>query len=809
MLWWALVSVTLFPVCTALFYGISTPASTAWLPDGLPVTGVGQSVTTWNDSSHGYTLTGGGVTFTSLSLPNTNFYGLRGTVSTGDADLFLGALSSWPEFPRPTGPLTGLMLLRWVSGGDHLYPHFYREAALCCAGDAGLFGGIYTLGGGQVRLAIDIIGGNTVSSPITFDTSAWFVYTIRKPAGVASGTVVDMFLNRNLSASLALVRAAQVDGNGYFLTSYNPASSTMDLGAVVYYNTTLSDADVGTVTDYLLSTYASAAAPSTASPTSAPTAVPTTAPSSTPAPTALPTVAPTAAPTPVFLGYDVFVIMGQSNAVGYGLMNETTPINNSLIWAWNGQNDTVEQAFDPIPVGTPLIDTRRAIGFPTTTAVQHLPYLDAGRKVLLINCARGGTGFGDFTWTPSGVGTQWCMARVAAAMATAGTHHLLAVLWHQGEGDVYVIGSGMSVSTYAANLLALVQYVRANFSGANASTPWVVGHMSPAWITGVAERVALDNFLGNVSATVPFSAAINNTDASFTGLVGDNIHFDTSSLLRMGVMYYTQYRSVAFAGTTAAPTALPTVQPTSAPTASPTATPTAVPSAAPSASPTAAPSSAPTVSPTGAPTVSPTNTPTASPSSVPTASPTSTPTAQPTPAPSPAPTATPTAAPTAGPACATGSYAVNDTLCAPCAPGRFTAAPASTACLLCAVGRFSDHTNTTQCSNCTNGTYADTTGSTMCLLCVGNASADGTACMPPSTAAPTAEPTAEPTPAPTPVSDVERLSIGASLGIAFGLFGFVLVGCWAVKRWYYGQHDHYSSLRRSTSDGQELTGVVL
>lgn len=326
-------------------------------------------------------------------------------------------------------------------------------------------------------------------------------------------------------------------------------------------------------------------------PTASPTAIPTVVP--TAAPSAPPTAQPTPAPTVPFAGYDMILILGGNNAAGWSSDFGTLPANDSIM-ALTSDGGGVTVAQDPLP----FPGGSGTVGFGVTVGIAHAAHLVPGRKVLLVNCAHPFTGFADAVWSVPGTATDTCRGRMQSAFNLPGlSHQLLAVLWHGGERDVF---NGLSGAAYASALATLVAHVRANYTGASAATPWVVGHMTPSFVASNATAAAIDAVLGNVSGFVAGALCINNSDA--TAFPDSGAYFNMASQRLLGTMYYTAYTTLATPAPTAAPTADPTAAPTANPTPSPTANPTASPTAVPTASPTALPTANPTVSPTPAPT---------------------------------------------------------------------------------------------------------------------------------------------------------------------------------------------------------------
>jgi hypothetical protein len=246
-----------------------------------------------------------------------------------------------------------------------------------------------------------------------------------------------------------------------------------------------------------------------------------------------------------YAGYDVFAIMGQSNAQGGGLPLSTLP-TDERIQALRINQTGVILAVDPLP--TPSTGT--TVGLGITAAQAHLPYLAPGRAILLVNVAAGGTGFANGYWAPGGNGPALAVAKLTEALALpGGCHRVMAVLWHQGEADALL---NVSAATYRTALATLVSNARASWPGLSATTPWIVGRMSAQWVNLSATYAAVDAVIATVNQTVPYSAAVDTTDLTNNG--GSNfIHFSADAQRTMGTRYYAAYRAVLNASQLAPP----------------------------------------------------------------------------------------------------------------------------------------------------------------------------------------------------------------------------------------------------------------
>ena len=262
------------------------------------------------------------------------------------------------------------------------------------------------------------------------------------------------------------------------------------------------------------------------------------------------------------IGYDVFVIMGQSNAVGIGgnsfytngtgvadvgdeylnIDKETT----SGIKQWRRYNDD-DSLFSSSNPNDYIIDARdlldhnmlftssdtsvygsrpsnnagngfrgRQVGFAYTFAKEYTNR--TGRNVLLVPTARNGTsslqwskGAGDLLYDNA-------LNRTIAAVNSKPNNRLCGILWHQGESDA-IFARGQSGATFEALRIAFIDRVTAIINtfrsdiAANGITgnkvisadiPWLLGGFTIPWINSTtlndAQRANLNAFYNTVKA---------------------------------------------------------------------------------------------------------------------------------------------------------------------------------------------------------------------------------------------------------------------------------------------------------------------
>ncbi|MGB3724302.1 MAG: sialate O-acetylesterase [Glaciecola sp.] len=231
------------------------------------------------------------------------------------------------------------------------------------------------------------------------------------------------------------------------------------------------------------------------------------------------------------VGYDVILLIGQSNMVGRnGPIDPILDVVDSRIKQYGSTRKVLEIAQDPLDH---LDETANTIG-PGLSLAKHYAdnYLESGREVLLLPAADGGTAFGTGFWRSGGAGYNNAIARANEAISLGVGTRIVMMAWHQGESD-----RTMTETEYATDLDALISGFRSSIVGAS-NTPFVVGEINPnSTQYGAGVAAALLDTPNRV-------AAAGYVPTSDIPLGGDSLHFSASSSRALGVRYSEVYGAV-------------------------------------------------------------------------------------------------------------------------------------------------------------------------------------------------------------------------------------------------------------------------
>lgn len=222
--------------------------------------------------------------------------------------------------------------------------------------------------------------------------------------------------------------------------------------------------------------------------------------------------------------FDLYLLIGQSNMAGRGLLPLEDRLSRERVLKFSARNAWAP-GVEPLHTDKPAI---AGAGLGMSFARQMA---EAKPKVTigLIPCAVGGTPLD--RWVKGGDLYAQALVRAREAMKSG---HLKGILWHQGEADS---GSEEKARSYAERLAGMVKDLRADLGAGE--VPFVAGELG--------EFLERTNKEGKPS----FWPVVNEQLATLPGLVphaavvgagglkhkGDVVHFDTPSLREFGIRY--------------------------------------------------------------------------------------------------------------------------------------------------------------------------------------------------------------------------------------------------------------------------------
>ena len=227
-----------------------------------------------------------------------------------------------------------------------------------------------------------------------------------------------------------------------------------------------------------------------------------------------------------------FLMIGQSNMAGRGIVSDVPPIENDKIHMM--RNGLWLRAFNPIN------PDRRMSGICLAESFADLYSKDHDVTVGLIPCAEGGSSLD--MWEPGGILFDHACYMTELAMRTS---TLAGILWHQGESD-------SSLARYPHCEEKLTQIIREMRRKIGISdVPFIIGGLGDFLVKSPKpERVEKFRFYNEVNAAL-IKVASTEPNCGFVSAVGlesnsDFLHFSSKALREFGERYYKAYKKLGY-----------------------------------------------------------------------------------------------------------------------------------------------------------------------------------------------------------------------------------------------------------------------
>lgn len=222
-----------------------------------------------------------------------------------------------------------------------------------------------------------------------------------------------------------------------------------------------------------------------------------------------------------------FLMMGQSNMSGRGLLNEVHPLpGDRLFMLRNGRWQPLKE---PVSCDRPFAGISLAPMFARLYADEH-PQEEIG----LIPCAEGGANL-EIDWCVGGLLYDHALMQAKLAMRTS---TLKAILWHQGEGD----SCEHRASLYGVRLERLLDAFRSDLDLPD--LPVMVGGLGD-YLEKSTEKEKYASY-AEVNRQLRQLCSEHKewmyADASGLECNADGLHFSAPSLRKFGERYYEQWK---------------------------------------------------------------------------------------------------------------------------------------------------------------------------------------------------------------------------------------------------------------------------
>ena len=241
--------------------------------------------------------------------------------------------------------------------------------------------------------------------------------------------------------------------------------------------------------------------------------------------------------------YDIIIQAGQSNSQGYGHGRVDEPYEpNELVWYMN-EDFSITQAVETV-IGNEIRST-----FALSFAKEYIDkgFLKEGRKLLILRCAVGATGFLDHRWDMTGDLYLHMIEMTQKALSMNKENRLVGILWHQGETDVI---NGATYDGHYNYLMGLVRSVGERFQVP--AIPFIAGDFVQEWknellqfcipVIDAIRDVCRDYEKGAFVETEGLKSNWQEWQCNVPGWESqDKIHFSRKSVYELGKRYFKEY----------------------------------------------------------------------------------------------------------------------------------------------------------------------------------------------------------------------------------------------------------------------------
>lgn len=229
-------------------------------------------------------------------------------------------------------------------------------------------------------------------------------------------------------------------------------------------------------------------------------------------------------PPPAKEKLKLYLLMGQSNMAGRGIMEKEDLTPHPRVFLLNSSNQW-EVAIEPItryePKKTPGVGPGLAFGKAMADADQEM-------AIGLVPCAVGGTQLK--RWVR---GADLYSNAVSRAKIASGFGTIAGVIWHQGEGDA---GSETNATSYSKRLEKMILDFRNELQQPN--LPFIVGQIGEFNYNRVGNPLPFARMVNEALANIP--KKVSNTGCALAKNLshkGDELHFSAKAQRELGNRY--------------------------------------------------------------------------------------------------------------------------------------------------------------------------------------------------------------------------------------------------------------------------------
>ncbi|MEM8953824.1 MAG: sialate O-acetylesterase [Verrucomicrobiota bacterium] len=233
---------------------------------------------------------------------------------------------------------------------------------------------------------------------------------------------------------------------------------------------------------------------------------------------------------------DIFLLMGQSNMKGRGVMPDT-PLKDPRIIMLHKATDEWFHARHPLHhVGDPntFEESDNAGVGPGLAFALALAAHDPAARIALIPCAVGGTQIAKWQKGERLYEEAVRRAKLALEQSPKGKTRIAGAIWLQGEADS---ATPEQIAAYPDKLEQMITALRADLN--LPELPFIVCTIGELKEDSKDQRAQINDILLDLPNQVPNTAAVDSRE--YAADIGDSVHFDTATQNKHGQQFAEQY----------------------------------------------------------------------------------------------------------------------------------------------------------------------------------------------------------------------------------------------------------------------------
>lgn len=263
--------------------------------------------------------------------------------------------------------------------------------------------------------------------------------------------------------------------------------------------------------------------------------------------------------------YDIIILAGQSNADGNGLFNDEGKewpndvyqvVNANILGYIEGDNGQTSLDVRPNSIVLEKASFKKIenVGYAELANTFCQEYIESGllkedRKLLVVKCAVGGTGFARKEWGVGNLLSNRLIDMVDFALELNKENRIVAMLWHQGEHDAFEnaqLNATERYEFYKENFKNQMTMIIDRYS--QFDFPIIAGEFVNEWADKYREQCdAIIKATGDVLCELKKGSVVSSEGLLSNNQYiqnGDDIHFCEKSIYKLGQRYFIAYKKL-------------------------------------------------------------------------------------------------------------------------------------------------------------------------------------------------------------------------------------------------------------------------